>query len=263
MLTDGTTRDREPNSADRPEGQLRQPLTLRATHVTVRFAGVTAVDAVDLTLGEGEILGLIGPNGAGKTTLVNVLSGFAKPTEGTLELSGAAVTGVSPQAMARRGVVRTFQSVRLFDGLSILDNVALGAVGVGTGRREAYRIAADLLERLGVSEDTAAMASGLPHGDARRVAVARALAARPRLVLLDEPAAGLDEAESVELTHALLALQQQLGCGLLVIEHDMRVIMRLCQRIQVLDYGKTIFVGTPEATSRDPGVRAAYLGTGA
>jgi ABC-type branched-subunit amino acid transport system ATPase component len=234
---------------------------LECRGLKVHFEGVKAVDGVDLQLRSGEILGLIGPNGAGKTTLVNTLTGFQRPTAGSVHLDGVEVTGWPPDRLARVGLARTFQAVRLFAGLTVFENVELGAVGVGMTRRQAQRWAWELLERLDLTGMADVQASGVPHGMERRLALVRALATRPRFLLLDEPAAGLNEAESDALVAALAATRDDFTCALMVIEHDMRVIMRLCERIQVLDYGKTISIGTPPEVQRDPAVLTAYLGT--
>jgi branched-chain amino acid transport system ATP-binding protein len=234
---------------------------LECRELKVHFEGVKAVDGVDLELRRGEILGLIGPNGAGKTTLVNTLTGFQRPTAGIVQLDGVDVTGWPPDRLALAGLARTFQAVRLFSGLTVFENVELGAVGVGMGRREAQRCAWDLLARLDLTAMADVPASGVPHGLERRLALIRALATRPTFLLLDEPAAGLNEAESDALVGALAGIRDDFACGLMVIEHDMRVIMRLCERIQVLDYGKTISIGTAAEVQKDPAVLSAYLGS--
>ena len=233
---------------------------LEARGLKVHFGGVHAVDGVDIVLTKGEILGLIGPNGAGKTTLVNALSGFQKPTAGTVLMNGRDVTGLSPHRLARRGLARTFQSVRLFPSLTVLENVELGGVGVGMRRPAARKWARELLERLKLDDKTSLYATGLPHGLERRLGIVRALAAKPTFLMLDEPAAGLNEQESDELVSSLMLIRDDFSCALVVIEHDMRLIMRLCERIQVLDYGRTISIGTPAQVRRDPAVLTAYLG---
>ena len=233
---------------------------LEVTGLAVHFEGVKAVDGVDLTLRPAEILGLIGPNGAGKTTFVNALTGFQRPTAGSIRIDGRDVSGWSASRIARIGVARTFQSVRLFPRLSVLENVEVGAVGVGMRRSDARRFAIELLERFGLAARAHHPGSGLPHGEERRLGIVRAMASRPNCLLLDEPAAGLNEVEGDELVRALSGIREDFGCGLLVIEHDMRVIMSLCERLQVLDYGKTIAEGTPEQVRADPAVLTAYLG---
>jgi branched-chain amino acid transport system ATP-binding protein len=233
---------------------------LQARGLKVHFGGIRAVDGVDLVLRKGEILGLIGPNGAGKTTLVNALSGFQRPTAGTVLLNGRDVTGHSPHRLARRGLARTFQSVRLFPGLTVLENVELGGVGIGMRRPAARRWARELLERLKLGDMAGLYGNGLPHGLERRLGIVRALAAKPTFLMLDEPAAGLNEQESDELVGSLTLIRDDFSCGLVVIEHDMRLIMRLCERIQVIDHGKTISIGTPSQVRSDPAVLTAYLG---
>lgn len=235
---------------------------LEVRGLRVHFEGVKALDNVDGELVEGEILGLIGPNGAGKTTFVNAVSGFQRPTSGNVSLSGNETSGWPPHRLAAAGLARTFQNVRLFRGLSVLENVEAGGIGVGLSRREARESAFDLLGRMRLTDRAAAPAASLSQGEERRLGITRALAVRPRFLLLDEPAAGLNEAESDDLLDALAAVRQDFGCGLMVIEHDMRLIMRLCDRIQVLDHGKTISIGTPDEVRADPAVLTAYLGTG-
>jgi ABC-type branched-subunit amino acid transport system ATPase component len=235
--------------------------SLQARGVRVDFEGVRAVDDVDLTLAQGEILGLIGPNGAGKTTLVNVLSGCQAPSSGDVLLGGMRVTGWPAHRLARRGLARTFQAVRVFARLTVLENVEAGAVAVGLSRSRSRARARDVLAWFGLAERAGARAGSLALGEERLLGIARALATGPRWVLLDEPAAGLNDVEADMLLESLLASRDRLGCGLLVIEHDMRVIMRLCERIQVLDSGRTISEGTPEQTRANPAVLAAYLGS--
>jgi branched-chain amino acid transport system ATP-binding protein len=234
---------------------------LEARELRVHFEGVKAVDGVDLVLERSEILGLIGPNGAGKTTLVNALTGFQRPTAGAVVVAGTPVTGWAPHAIARIGLARTFQAVRLFRGLSVFENVTLGAVGVGVPLRQAQRNAWELLERMDLGRVAMADAGAVPHGEERRIGIVRALAMKPTFLLLDEPAAGLNEGESAQLVTALREIRRDFGCGLMVIEHDMHVIMNLCERIQVIDHGKTISIGSPEHIRSDPAVQKAYLGT--
>jgi branched-chain amino acid transport system ATP-binding protein len=234
--------------------------TLEARGVKVHFAGVRAVDGVDLTLERGQILGLIGPNGAGKTTFMNALSGFVAVTEGTVAIEGTDCTRQSPQRLVKRGLVRTFQGVATFPDLTVFENVELGAMSAGLGRRKARERTWNLLEGLRLQHLARMYASSLPHGEERRVGIARAVACAPRFLLLDEPAAGLNDAESDALAQTIVRIRDENGCGVLLVEHDMRVIFGVCQRIQVLDYGKSVAAGTPDEVRKDRRVIEAYLG---
>jgi ABC-type branched-subunit amino acid transport system ATPase component len=236
------------------------PEKMVAEGIRVHFEGVRAVDGVDLTLEQGQIMGLIGPNGAGKTTFMNAVSGFVELTGGRVALNGTDVTGWRPQRLVSHGLVRTFQDVATFPSLTVFENIELGALGAGLSRREARARASELIQSLGLGKVARLRASALPHGEERRVGIARALAVGPRFLLLDEPAAGLDDAESLALTESIAKLRNELGCGVLLVEHDMRIIFRVCERIQVLDYGKSIAVGSPEEIRNDRRVIAAYLG---
>jgi branched-chain amino acid transport system ATP-binding protein len=232
-------------------------MQLTAQAVSVRFGGLVAVDQVSIALQRGEILGLIGPNGAGKTTLVNVLSGFQRPQTGTIVIGERDCTRLRRHDFPRAGVVRTFQAVRLFRGLTVSENVEIGYVGQGLSRGEARRRAADSLTELHLADKADRLASGLSYGEERRVG--GALAVNPRFLLLDEPAAGLAAAEAEELRELILHIRSTYGCGVLVIEHNMALVMNLCERIHVLDGGKTIAAGTPSEIRADAGVRRAYL----
>jgi branched-chain amino acid transport system permease protein len=234
--------------------------SLTAAEISLAFAGLDVLRGVDLELERGEVLGLIGPNGAGKTTLLNVLSGFQAPDSGRVTLDGADVTGRSPTRLAHEGLARTFQAALPFPHLSGLQSVAVGALGVGAGRQEAIRIAADILGRLNLLERAALPAGSLPPGDQRLLGIARALAIGPRFMLLDEPAAGLNEEECEEMVAILRGVLSDFGCGILLIEHDMSVVMNLCSRVQVLTGGTTLRIGTPEEIQEDPAVIEAYLG---
>jgi len=234
---------------------------LSARDVSVRFGGLVAVDQVSLQLGRGEILGLIGPNGAGKTTLVNVLSGFQRPLAGVIYVGDRDCTRLPRHGFPRAGVVRTFQAVRLFRGLSVSENVEIGYVAQGCGRSEARRRTAEVLDDLRLGEKAHRLAAELNYGEERRVGLARALAVNPRFLLLDEPAAGLAAAEADELRHLIVGIRKKYECGVLVIEHNMALVMNLCERIHVLDSGRTVAAGTPAQIRADTNVRRAYLGS--
>jgi branched-chain amino acid transport system ATP-binding protein len=246
-------------SAETAEG----PGTLRASSVFRWFSGVQALRGVTLELRRHEVLGLIGPNGAGKSTLVNILSGFDLPSSGTVELDGRDVTRWSPQRRGRAGLARTFQHSRSFGGLSVRENVEVAALGVGAGPREARRRADELLGLLGLTAREAAAAASLAHGDERRLGVARALATEPSYVLMDEPAAGLPEAEMPDFAAAVRTVRDDHGAGVLLIDHNMALIMEVCDRVHVLDQGATIAEGTPAEIRANLDVTAAYLGESA
>jgi len=242
------------------ESERRPGDTLRASALSRAFEGVQALRAVTLTLGRGEVVGLIGPNGAGKSTLVNVLSGFDRPDEGSVELAGLDVTRWSPHRRGRRGLARTFQHAHAFRALTVRENVEVSALGVGALPREAGRRAGALLRRLGLDRYAHAPAASLAHGDERRLGVARALATEPAFVLLDEPAAGLPEAEVPDFAALVRSIAADHGAGVLLIDHNMALIMETCERIQVLDQGKMLAEGTPAEIRANLDVAAAYLG---
>jgi len=234
--------------------------TLRASAVSRAFEGVKALRGVDLELHRGEVVGLIGPNGAGKSTLVNVLSGFDRPSEGSVELEGRDVTRWPAHRRGRAGLARTFQHSHAYRSLSVRENVEVAALGVGAGPRQASRRADEVLDVLGLSRYADAPAAALAHGDERRLGVARALATEPRFVLLDEPAAGLPEAEVPEFAAVIRSVRDDHGVGVLLIDHNMALIMDVCDRIQVLDQGTTLAEGTPAEIRSNLDVAAAYLG---
>jgi branched-chain amino acid transport system ATP-binding protein len=233
---------------------------LHAEGIRVHFEGVRAVDGVDLTLEQGRIMGLIGPNGAGKTTFMNAVSGFVPLTGGRVVLDGTDVTGWAPEKVVKLGLGRTFQDVATFPDLTVFENVELGALGGGLSRRQARQRATELIGQLGLERLARSYASALPHGDERLLGIARAVALNPKFLLLDEPGAGLDDNESAALTRTIARLRDELGCGVLLVEHDMRVIFGVCEQIQVLDYGKSIAVGLPAEIAKSPAVIKAYLG---
>jgi len=228
--------------------------------VTVDFQGLRAIEKVSLSLAPGEILGLIGPNGAGKTTLVNVLTGFQPPTEGRVRLAGTDITLWPAFKRSRAGLARTFQSVLLFKGLSVMENIEAGAVAVGLDREAARKRALDILEWLGLGAVGARVAGTLPFGSERRVGIGRAIAMRPAFLLMDEPAAGLNDSECTGLEQVIRRVREEIGCGILLIEHRMPLVFSLCDRIHVLEQGRSIAAGTPAAIRADPRVRQAYLG---
>jgi branched-chain amino acid transport system permease protein len=254
-------------TSDAAAAQRARPLPdpgsagLRADGIALAFSGLRVLRGLDLELHPGEALGLIGPNGAGKTTLVNVLSGFQCPDSGSVLLDGADVTGASPERLARAGLGRTFQAALPFAGLTVVESVAVGGMGVGVGRRRAVEIAADVLGRLRLGDQAQSPAGLQPPGNQRLLGIARALATGPRYLLLDEPAAGLNDEECGELVAILRGVIEDFGCAILLIEHDMNVVMDLCSRVQVLDDGQTVAVGAPEEVQADPAVVEAYLGT--
>ena len=237
--------------------------TLRASSVSRSFAGVRALDGVTLELRRHEVVGLIGPNGAGKSTLVNVLSGFDVPTTGAVTLDERDVTRWSPHRRGRAGIARTFQHSRSFRGLTVRENVEVAALGVGARPRAARRRSDELLDLLALRPVADAPAGTLAHGDERRLGVARALATEPAFVLMDEPAAGLPEAEVPEFAAVLRAVRDDHDAGVLVIDHNMALVMEVCDRIQVLDQGRVLAEGTPADIRANLDVAAAYLGESA
>ncbi|HEY2543455.1 MAG TPA: ABC transporter ATP-binding protein [Gaiellaceae bacterium] len=222
-----------------------------------------ALRDVSLELRRGEVMGLIGPNGAGKSTLVNVLSGFDRPTRGRVLFDGRDVTRWRASRRGRNGLARTFQHSHAFRALSVRENVAVSALGAGASPTEASRRAEEVLRLLGLDAQADVPAAGLAHGDERRLGVARALATEPRYVLLDEPAAGLPEAEVPEFAAVVRSLRDDHGAGVLLIDHNMALIMEVCDRIQVLDRGETLAEGTPGEIRANLDVAAAYLGESA
>jgi len=234
--------------------------TLTIQGLSKYFVGLRALDDVSFKLGRGEILGLIGPNGSGKTTLINVVTGLLPATKGKVFVDGVEITAKRPYEIAHAGLARTFQTIRLFRELTVLENVEVAGVSMGLSRADARRRADEVLEEIGISRWAEMRAGVLPYGLERRVEVARALATRPSFLFLDEPAAGLNEDESEDLLQILVSIPSQKKLGMLIVDHDMRLIMRLCHRLHVLNFGKTIGEGTPEEVRKIPAVLQAYLG---
>ena len=234
--------------------------SLEASEVSVEFAGLRALDRVSLSLADGEILGLIGPNGSGKTTLVNAITGQVPLAGGRVVLGDVDLTGQPPPAVALAGIARTFQIGRHFDHLTVLESVAVAALAHGAKSRKAKERASGLLSEFGLIDRADDLAIGLSYGDKRRLEIARALAGEPHFLLLDEPAAGMNDAETERLLELLVELPAARRLGLLIIDHDMGLIMRLCERLHVLASGRTIAEGSRQAVQNDPAVIEAYLG---
>jgi ABC-type branched-chain amino acid transport systems, ATPase component len=251
---------------------------LELEKVSQEFGGLRAVDGVNLRVKEKEIYGIIGPNGAGKTTLFNIITGIYVPIEGRLIFKGKELNRIAPHDIARLGIARTFQNIRLFDKLSVLDNVRVGCHGVTRSgfwsgmlglpgsRKEEKRIldrSQELLEQVGLYDKRYEYADNLAYGEQRRLEIARAMALNPSLLLLDEPGAGMNTAEKEELMGLIYQIRDEQNLTIILVEHDMNLVMNICERIAVLDYGRKIAEGTPDEIKNDEKVIQSYLGAGA
>ena len=250
-------------------------MILEVSNITKKFGGVIAINDTSFTVNSKEIFGLIGPNGAGKTTMFNIITGNYEPTEGTIKFFGQRIDGVKPHKIVHQGIARTFQNIRLFKSMSVLDNVLIGFDYQAnyTYLESIFRLprffkeerkfknrALEILDVLGIKEFADDLATALSYGQQRKVEIARALAANPKLLLLDKPAAGMNPLETKELAELYFKIRDEFDITILLIEHDMKFVNHLCDKVMVLDYGKTIFIGDIKDAIKDEEVIKAYLG---
>jgi branched-chain amino acid transport system ATP-binding protein len=250
-------------------------ILLQAENITMEFGGLRAVDNFNLSIKKDELVGLIGPNGAGKTTVFNMLTGVYKPTHGDIKIAGKSIVGKKPYQIVESGAARTFQNIRLFKDLTVLENILIAyhnQMSYGTlssllrlpsfhkGEKEAKKACMDFLDIFDMKPYADTLAKNLPYGKQRKLEIARALATDPKILLLDEPAAGMNPQETQELMETIRFIRKKFDIAILLIEHDMNLVMNVCERIVVLDYGQIIAKGTPEQTRQNPDVIRVYLG---
>ncbi len=231
-----------------------------ASEISKAFGALQVLDNVSVTIKPGEVVGLLGPNGAGKTTFINIIAGYEKQDGGTVDIDGSPIDGMPPHARAKAGIARTFQSGRLFARLTVAENIALGALGIGQSSKSARERTMAVVEILGLTELLTTEAGTLSHGNARLVGLARAVASQPKYLIMDEPAAGLNDHEVPKLLQSLVIINQTIGCGMFLVEHNVSLVAKACNRVIVLATGVLIFDGTPSDALNNEEVKSAYLG---